>query len=216
MHPVIMTCNWCFITQHTLILRAEKFLFVVVVFNTQALGWLAFTFCSLSTILQLVESECKTAVWKKVVIQYGVTFYAQDTWDRWIDSVNKLLDMADDSRKLATASSLGKAGIIFLLMTFFPSFLLAVSGIVSWKISLVFLILNLAEWDESLHIDTVPLFAVSLLPRTMQWDGIHWTSVCFWRHCNCLIDEGISVTILLIHLWSLLSFLPFLIFSCAI
>jgi len=53
--------------------------------------------------------------------------------------------MADDSRKLATASSLGKPGIIFLLMTiFFCMFLLAVSGIVSWKVSLVFL-LNMAE-----------------------------------------------------------------------
>jgi len=48
----------------------------------------------------------------------------------------------------------------------------AISGIVSWKVNLVFLlILNLAEGDESLHVDIVPLFAVSLLPRTMQWDG---------------------------------------------
>jgi hypothetical protein len=39
----------------------------------------------------------------------------------------------------------------------------------------------------------------------MQWDGFHWTSVSFWRHCNCLIDEGIYVTILPVHLLSLLS-----------
>jgi len=98
---------------------------------------------------------------------------------------------------------------------FFCMFLLAVSSIVSWKVSLVFL-LNLAEWDESLHIVIVPLFAVSLLHRTMQWDGILWTSVSFRRHCNCLIDDGISVTVLSVHLLSLLSFLPFLIFSCVI
>lgn len=78
---------------------------------------------------------------------------------------------------LPTASSFRKSGFIYtyLIMTIF--FLVhAVSGLVPWNVSLVFLILYLAEGDESLHTCSVPLFAVSFITQNfvLGWDPLEF------------------------------------------
>ena len=218
-----MPCNWCFLTQHTFILRAKQFLFLVVVFNAQALGWIPFTFFHPSTILHLTEysqslklcilEDYLDSLWSYILCIRHTLGMDKLTVYKW--TARQLWPVI--RQKLATAFPLGKSGILVLFLTILlPGFVLAFSGILSCKVSLGILIVNLAEWTNSWHSCCTLIRQVNLsfhYPQLCSGMGINWTSIYFWRPFNCLIDEGISVTLLSVHLLILLAFLPFLIFS---